>query len=209
MPPQIDLQPKDWRPSQCAVFFRSREQHGDLSNMTFGFPLNINGLKFQGPEGLYQALKFPEHPKIQRQIASRKSGMEAKQTAYQHHNRTTSNWDNIKLDAMTLTLAVKLAQHPGKFGAALKNTAQRPIVEKSSRDTWWGAKPLQNGNLKGANALGQLLTILRDLHQADPETAAQKMMEQAALEKLTLNGQPITTIPTPTATVNRTAHSPI
>ena len=55
-------QPRTYRRSECAVFFRSRDQHGDLSNMTFGFPLSVNGVTFEGPEGLYQALKFPNLP---------------------------------------------------------------------------------------------------------------------------------------------------
>lgn len=71
---QIDLAASTWPSAGCAAFMRSRERHGELSNMTFGFPLQLNGLTLQSSEGLYQALKFPSHPEVQRTIASQRSG---------------------------------------------------------------------------------------------------------------------------------------
>ena len=35
----LNLTPRSHIPADCAVFFRSRERHGQLSNMTHGFPL--------------------------------------------------------------------------------------------------------------------------------------------------------------------------
>ena len=104
----IILEQKEWNPEECAVFFRSRERHGDLSNMTGGFSLKVNGMDFQGPEGLYQALKFPEHPALQREIGRERSGMEAKKTAYAHRTGFHPKWDGVKLDAMAFTLGIKL-----------------------------------------------------------------------------------------------------
>ena len=43
---QIDLNPRSYRTDQAAVFFRSRERNGDLSNMTGGFPLTANAVSF-------------------------------------------------------------------------------------------------------------------------------------------------------------------
>ena len=53
---------KTYRKSEYAFFMRSRDRYGRLSNMTSGFPLEVNRLRFQGPEGLYQAMKFPHDP---------------------------------------------------------------------------------------------------------------------------------------------------
>ena len=42
----------------------------------------------------------------------------------------------MKLDAMSLALGIKLLQHPGKFGNALRETRGLHIVELSYRDPW-------------------------------------------------------------------------
>lgn len=191
MPPQIGLKPKDWPESQSATFMRTRDRHGDLSNMTHGFPITLNGVAVQGPEGLYQALKFPDHPEIQREIAAQQSGMAAKKTAYKYPKLLRPDWDEVKLDAMAITLALKLAQHPQRFGNALKRTGNLFIVECSYRDQWWGATPTRNGTLRGVNALGQLLTALRDLHAEEPQTAHDQMLHNADCSRFALNGQPM------------------
>ena len=134
----IELSEGIWRKTECAHFMRSRERHGQLSNMTFGFPLTINGLTFQGPEGLYQALKFPGSPDAQRAIAGQRSGMDAKKTAYALSRGFRRDWDEVKLDAMALTLAVKLIQHQEEFGKALSETGRMDIVEMSHKDARWG-----------------------------------------------------------------------
>ena len=136
----LNLTPRSHIPADCAVFFRSRERHGQLSNMTHGFPLAVNAVSFQGPEGLYQALKFPHDPTFQRLIGAQRSGMDAKRTAYSRRD-TAPNWDAFRADAMAFTLALKLLQHPDAFGAALTDTGSLPIIERSSRDAWWGTQP--------------------------------------------------------------------
>ena len=191
MQTSIDLRPRLWNKPECAVFMKSRERHGNLSNMTFNFPITVNGVTFQGPEGLYQALKFPGHPQVQRQIAAPRSGMDAKKAAYAHPDKLRDDWDTIKLEAMTITLALKLKQHPETFGNALDLTQKLHIVECSYRDQWWGAKPQGQLQLQGVNALGQLLTKLRDLHSADPDTASERMLATANIEPFTINGKPL------------------
>ena len=158
--------------SQAAAFMRSKELHGDLSNMTGGMPLTVNGIAFQSSEALYQALKYPEHPEIQRDIGSAGSGMDAKRLAYASTAPIRSDWDDVRVDAMRYTVAHKLGQNPGRFSAALLNTGDRPIVEKSYRDSFWGAKP-QGQYLIGQNVLGKILTELRAELQAASGNAAQ------------------------------------
>ena len=168
---------------------RSRDRFGDLSNMTFGFNLEVNGVHFQGPEGLYQALKFPEEPAHQLRIASERSGMEAKKTAYTNA-RVRTDWEDVKVDAMKYVLAEKLSQHPLRFGRSLLETARFPIVEASHRDDYWGAKPSQDGKtLRGRNVLGRLLTELRDhLEQHEMQEAIRAYLEDINLTLLMING---------------------
>ena len=188
---QLNLNPRSYRTDQAAVFFRSRERHGDLSNMTGGFPLTANAVPFQGPEGLYQALKFPHDPDFQKTIGAQRSGMDAKRTAYTRRD-TDPDWDSYRADAMAYTLAIKLLQHPGRFGDALSHTGSLPIVERSSRDAWWGAMPADDKTLTGRNVLGQLLTTLRDLlaSEHDPVRAAGRLLTLADTSRLTVGGSP-------------------
>ncbi len=181
-----------YEPARSAAFMRSRDRYGDMSNMTFGFPLSVNGMEFQGPEGLYQALKFPNSPETQGAIAEQRSGMDAKKAAYRDHN-FRPDWEEIKVQAMRYTLAVKLRQHPQRFGKALAETGDLPIVERSNRDPFWGAQP-QGNTLIGTNTLGKLLTELRDTlgdNGGDAAKAAGAFTAQVPAERLSVNGRPV------------------
>ena len=168
-----------YRPDAAAIFFKSRERYGLVSNMTGGMPLLVNQLHFQSSEGLYQALKFPQHPDIQERIGSINSGLFAKNVAYSkeyrpHFNKSWWNGD-ARIDATIAILAIKLQQHPEKFGNALRETGDLPIVKRTpTDDDFWGAILQPDGTVVGGNALGKLLTQLRDalIELDDPQEAA-------------------------------------
>ena len=185
---------KTYRKEDCACFMRSRDRYGKLSNMTFNFPLEVNGMRFQGPEGLYQALKFPQDQRHQALIAQQRSGMEAKRVAYSNPN-VRPDWDEIRVEAMAYTLSVKLLHHPGEFGKELLSTGNMPIVEMSRRDDFWGARPTREGNpLVGINVLGQLLTGLRDElrgNGGDLRKTVLAYLEETRLNKLQVSGKPV------------------
>lgn len=164
----------------CAAFRRSKDRHGELSNMTGGFPITLHGVRFQSAEGLYQALKFPGRHDVQRSIAQQHSGMEAKRHAYRTGLAPRPDWDYRRVPAMALVLALKLDQNPDRFARALRNTGAAPIVESSSRDAFWGAKPA-GPSMAGVNALGKLLTQLRNLllETEDPHEAARRLAKTA------------------------------
>lgn len=191
---KIDQSTTTYPAGEVAFFFRSKERHGDLSNMTFGFPLKVNGIHFQGPEGAYQALKHPGNVRHQTRIAQQRSGMEAKKVAYQNPN-IRPDWEEVKIDAMAYTLALKLKTHPERFGRALEETGGRPIVEKSRRDDFWGARPSQDETaLRGQNVLGKLLTGLRDAllrNSGNVDSAVREYLEEVDLARLSLNGNPV------------------
>lgn len=178
--------------SECAAFMRSRERYGDLSNMTHGFPIKVNGMSFQSSEGLYQAMKFPHHVARQQDIAKATSGMAAKKVAYLPDCPITPDWDEFRIDAMAATVALKLSQHEERFGPALTQTSGLHIVEKSYRDSFWGARP-DRPHLTGANVLGKLLQILADHfnRHGQHQQAAQSLINQADTSRLFINGRPI------------------
>lgn len=155
-------------PSEGAVFFRTREEHGGLSNMSGGFPLVVNGIEIRSSEALYQTFRFPHMEAIQRSIIEQKSPMSSKMVTKPYRAQSRPDWDDIRVEAMRWTVRAKLAQNWAKFRGLLLATEQKPIIEKSNKDDFWGAKPQEDGTLKGQNVLGHLLMELRELVRSGP-----------------------------------------
>ena len=59
---------RTYRRADSAVFLKTKEKYGGLSNMAGGFPLVVNDIKIRTSEALYQAYRFPHIPDVQRLI---------------------------------------------------------------------------------------------------------------------------------------------
>lgn len=152
---------KAWEESDSVVFHKVKEEFGGLSNMSNEFPLSVGGSAVRSSEALYQAMKFPHLPEVQRAILAEKSPMAAKMKAKPHAGRIREDWEEVKVEVMRWCLGVKLAQHPRRFGDLLLATGDFAIVERSHKDRLWGAVPFEPGVLVGINLLGVLLVELR------------------------------------------------
>ena len=161
----------EYRPDDCAVVFKTKEEHGALSNMAAGFPLVVCGVSVRTAEALYQALRYPDMPEVQREIIDAASPMTAKMIGKPYRLQTRQDWDSIRLNLMEWCLRVKLIQNWTNFSEALLATGDKPIVELSRKDDFWGAKPTASGILVGANHLGLLLEKLR--HEIKEGTIAE------------------------------------
>lgn len=144
------------------IFHKTNDSFGGLSNMAGGYLLSINGIKILTSEALYQACRFPHLPDIQRLIIEQKSPMAAKMVGKPYRKESRKDWDELRVIIMEWCLRVKLAQNWDSFGKLLKSTGDLPIVEESIRDGFWGAKPVNDNLLVGANVLGGLLMKLRN-----------------------------------------------
>jgi len=144
------------------VFLKTKETFGGLSNMAGGFPLEVNGIPIRTSEALYQACRFPHLPEVQKLIISQKSPMTAKMKGKPHRRNSRPDWDRVRVKVMRWCLRVKLAQNWSRFSRLLLKTGDRPIVEESRRDSFWGAKPINRETLTGMNVLGRLLMELRE-----------------------------------------------
>jgi type I restriction enzyme, S subunit len=149
----------------CAAFFKVTEEFGGLSNMAGGYPLLVAGIAVPSSEALYQACRFPHRPEWQREIIAQQSPMAAKMKAKKEGRRKNhfrSDWEQIEVQIMDWVLRVKLAQHYPRMPRLLRATGNRPIVEQSRKDRFWGAVEERDGVLRGQNRLGQLLMDLRE-----------------------------------------------
>ncbi len=189
---------------ECVVFLKTNEAFGGLSNMAGGFPLDVNGLHILTAEALYQACRFPHLPEVQLVIIAQKSPMTAKMKSKPHRKDSRPDWDRVRVNIMRWCLRVKLAQNWAKFGDLLLATEERPIVEESRKDDFWGAKRLEPHTLVGRNVLGRLLMELReDIKHGSVDRTTQ--VAPLAIPDFLLNTRPIEMVSTDAATAPRQA----
>src|SRR5205814_1777426 len=114
-------------------------------------------------EALYQACRFPHRADVQKLILAERSPMGAKMRSKPYRSDSRSDWEQVNVVVMHWCLRVKLAQNWKAFGTLLLSTGDKPIVEESHRDTFWGAKKEKSApdTLIGQNVLGRLLMELR------------------------------------------------
>ena len=184
---------RSYDPDESAVFFRVREQHGVLANMAGGFPLDLAGIRVGSTEAYYQSMRWSHRPDIQARILAETSPMQAKRTAYEYLPDARPDWQKINISVMRIALRAKLIFHRGRMLDALDATGDLPIVEKSSRDAFWGATLRPDGTLKGANVLGRLWMELRNELRQDPAAYADGI-GHITIPRHTLLGQEIKVI---------------
>jgi len=146
---------------ECVVFKSTKSTFGGLSNMAPGFPITAYGMWIRNAEALYQALRFPDYPEIQKIILQINSPITAKKYGRKCIDKTREDWESHRFGIMRFCIAVKLEQNKESFSKILKSTEGKSIVEYSDKDKVWGA--LKIGEYyEGTNALGRLLMELRE-----------------------------------------------
>lgn len=159
-----------YRAEDVISFRKTGEQFGGLSNMAPGFPVWVAGVSLRTSEALYQACRFPHMPEVQKLIVSEISPMTAKMRSKPYRKDSRERWDDIRVPIMKWCLRVKLAQNWDTFGDLLLQTKNKPIVEDSRKDEFWGAIKNNEGVFEGRNVLGRLLMEVREKIKTEPET---------------------------------------
>ena len=154
----INFDTKTYVKAEVAAFRRNKDNYGTLSNM-YPTPLMVGDLEIRTSEALYQACKVPSRPDIQQIIIDQKSPMMAARKGRSCPD-IREDWMAQRVNIMYWCLLVKLVQSP-KFNFVLESTADMDIVENSTKDSFWGAKP-DASYLIGQNVLGQLLMKVRN-----------------------------------------------
>src|SRR5258707_624803 len=152
-----ETQIRTYKRAESAVFSKTKEGFGGLSNMAAGFPLRINSVHIRTSEALYQACRFPHLPNVQRLIIEQVSPMTAKMKSKPYRENSRPDWERVRVKMMRWCLRVKLAQNWSSFSRLLLSTGDRAIVEESRKDDFWGAKGVDADTLIGMNVLGRLL----------------------------------------------------
>ena len=171
------------------VFKKTKDVFGGLSNMAAGFPIDIYGRRYWTSEVLYQACRFPHMPKVQELVVNQRSPMTAKMKSRSYHDDSRGDWTQVRIATMKWCLGAKLVRNWSGFSELLLESGNRPIVEESRKDTFWGAKSRDNGTLEGVNALGRLLMELREKLKCDPESLLR--VEPVKIDDFLLFSKPI------------------
>lgn len=179
--------------SEIVFFKKTKEAFGGLSNMAAGFPLEINGVSILTSEALYQACRFPHLPDVQQLIMNERSPMTAKMVGKPHRSQSREDFEDVKINIMRWCLRVKLAQNFVTFSKLLMSTQNKPIVEDSHKDTFWGAvRDKKDENiLRGVNALGRLLMELRQQYIENPFSMKLVYVEPLKIPNFKLFGEQI------------------
>ena len=187
------VRPRLYRQGLFVRLTDPEDPHWELSPLAPGYPLTVNRIRFPDAAALFQALRFPNQPQVQRRLAALPSGVDAAWAAANEAGYRAKWWRRRQVAAMVYTQAVKLSQHPDRFSEALTATGDRPIVGVHHPDPYWGTLPDGDGH-RGCNLVGRILTELRDAllrHDRDVQQTLAAFLEQVSTEGLAVNGRPV------------------
>lgn len=181
---------------EAAAFRNTRETFGAFHNPAAGFPLIVEGIEIGSSEAYYQAMRFPDAPDIQRAVLAETVPIQSKRKAYEFLEVSRDDWFSVNVAVMRHALRLKLSQHRTTMLGLFERSAGMPIVEVSTRDAFWGAKPEADGIAVGQNVLGRLWMELRQELELDPH-AYLEGVEAPDFPGFTLLGRKISFTPVP------------
>ena len=133
-------------------------------------PIAAGPWTFSTAEHVYQAAKFGGAPDVQQRIANAPTAREAAAIGRTPMTGLDPRWTAQRVNVMRWVLRMKREANAAAVDAVLADTGERAIVEISTRDAWWGAKPTGD-SYRGENVLGRLWMELRQ-HLRDDHSAA-------------------------------------
>ena len=156
------------RDEVCPFRF-TQEAWGEFSNFApLAAPIAAGPWTFSTSEALYQAAKFGADPTVQRRIAVAPTPREAAAIGRGERAGLDPRWNEQRVNVMRWVLRMKREANAASIDDALVRSGERAIVEVSTRDPWWGARP-DGDRYRGANVLGRLwMEIRRQLRDGDP-----------------------------------------
>ena len=154
---------------QACPFRFTSARWGAFSNFQpLAVPILAGPWSFGTSEAAYQACKFPAHPDVQQRIAEAPTPRQAATIGRTPGLGIDPGWNAQRVDVMRWVLRMKREANAAEIDAVLAETGDRPIVEVSTRDPWWGAHPVAD-RFEGNNVLGRLWMELRlQLREDDP-----------------------------------------
>ncbi len=139
--------------NSAPVFFYEHEYY-TFSNFS-SFAMEWNGKLWMTSEHVYHGEKFTDE-QLKEQMRIARSADAVLRLSHQHRDAYRKDWEEVKLKIMKSILHAKVAQHP-YVKKKLLDSGERPLIEDSWRDDFWGWGP----NKDGHNHLGKLWMEVR------------------------------------------------
>lgn len=163
---------RTYRASDACGFRFSRAEWGEFSNFCpLPKPIPAGPWLFPTSEHLYQAAKFAVSPNIQAHIAAAPTARDAARIGRNPGLPASPLWNGQRVHVMRWVIRRKLEALPALIEPVLERSGDRPIVEISNRDPFWGAaidKRPDGTVYRGCNVLGRLWMELRQ-HARDDD----------------------------------------
>ncbi|SFJ10577.1 NADAR family protein [Thermoflavimicrobium dichotomicum] len=138
-------------------FYRINEEYGSFSNFS-PHPIELDGKKWPTTEHYFQAQKFiTTDPAYSEKIRLASSPMVAARLGRSRKAPLRPDWEKIKDDVMRKAVRCKVMTHPD-VKELLLSTGDEEIIEKTTKDTYWGC----GSDGKGKNMLGKILMEIRE-----------------------------------------------
>ena len=171
---------------QVCSFRFTHAAWGAFSNFQpLAVPIAAGPWTFPTSEHAYQACKFPARPDVQQRIAEAPTAREAASIGRTPGLGIDPGWNAQRVDVMRWVLRMKREANRAEIDAVLAATGDRPIVEVSTRDPWWGARPVAD-RYEGRNILGRLWMELRQqLRDHDPAAHSGAWLDRIRVGRLT------------------------
>ena len=171
--------------NEVCGFRYSRAEWGALSNFfPLAVPIAAGPWRFATSEALYQAAKFAARPDVQRRIAEAPTPKAAAAIGRTPGLGLNPGWNAQRVDVMRWVLRMKREANRVAIDAVLAATGERPIVEVSTRDPWWGARPVAE-RYEGHNVLGRLWMELRQQLRGDhPAARSSALLDRIRVGRL-------------------------
>jgi len=125
-------------------------------------PFTLEGKSWPSVEHYFQAMKF-DNQDYQERIRTAASAKQARKLGRTRLKRIRRDWKDVKATYMTRAVYTKCRSHPD-IAERLKTT-ERPLIENSLYDYYWGC----GRDRRGKNMYGQILMNVRDKLRQEAE----------------------------------------
>jgi len=136
-------------------FYSTKDQYGAFSNFS-KHEFALDGLIWPTSEHYFQAQKFDDKA-YREKIRTTPSPMMAARLGRSRKVPIRADWEEIKTEIMHQAVEAKFNSHH-ELQQLLLSTGQEEIIEKTTKDYYWGCG--MNGT--GRNMLGKILMEIRD-----------------------------------------------
>ena len=143
-------------------FYSKATECVSFSNFAW-FPIVLGGKAWKTNEHYYQAMKYSgiDEKRVLR-IKNADGPSQAKSLGNDPKHPPRNDWEEIKDNVMRLCCLRKIQTHESVYNLLI-STGERPLLEDSAKDYYWGIGAEGNGK----NMLGIILMEIRNLLKDD------------------------------------------